>query len=208
MRVKTVAEKKINDHIMRLICDKAVIPAPRSMDDFKYALTKTEALSVILLFADINSLPALLALAQQEKKRVVIHLDLLEGIGKDKAGIRFLARQGVTALITTKSHLGKIAREEGMIVIQRLFLVDSEAIKTGINMLRGFKPDMLEVLPASAPSRVIEELIRASGLPILGGGLVQTREDVENALRNGISAVSASRRELWNEKYDVRGNEK
>ncbi|HWR41374.1 MAG TPA: glycerol-3-phosphate responsive antiterminator [Patescibacteria group bacterium] len=196
-------EKKVNDNILRLICDKEVIPAPRCLDDFKFALTKTDAVSVILLFADINSLPGMLAMAQQEKKRVVIHLDLLEGIGKDKAGIRWLARIGVTALITTKSHLGKIAREEGMIVIQRLFLVDSEAVKTGINMLRGFKPDILEVLPASAPARVIEELIQAAGLPILGGGLVRTKEDVCNALGNGISAVSASRRELWAERYTI-----
>ena len=201
-----VKEKTINTSILKLICDRRVIPAPRNMDDFKFALNQTDVLSVILLFGDINTLPGLLDLAQQAKKRVVLHLDLVEGIGKDKAGIRWLARLGVTALITTKSHLGKIAREEGMIVVQRLFLVDSEAVKTGINMLKGFKPDMLEVLPASAPSRVIEELIRAAGLPILGGGLVQTAEDVRNALDNGISAVSTSRRELWNEKYEPRAN--
>ena len=73
-----------------------------------------------------------------------------------------------------------------MIVIQRLFLVDSESVKTGINMLKGFKPDMMEILPASAPARVIEEIKKNAGLPILGGGLVQTAEDVRNALKNGI----------------------
>ena len=87
-------KKPLIKSILKLVCDNRVIPAPRTMDDFKFALGETKALSVVLLFGDINSLPGLLALAQQHKKRIVLHLDLLEGIGKDKAGIRYLARMG------------------------------------------------------------------------------------------------------------------
>lgn len=154
--------------------------------------------SITLLFGDISILADLLAQAKQHQKRLLIHLDLLEGIGKDKAGVNFLARMGVTAIITTKSHLGKVAREAGMIVIQRLFLMDSEALRHGINTMRIFRPDAIEVLPAVAPASAIEQLVRETGLPILGGGLVQTVSDVENSLKSGVLAVSTSRRELWN----------
>lgn len=182
--------------ILKLLCNGPVIPAVRNPEDFKLAMESTSP-GVILLFGDINTLPGLLEQAKQHKKRLIIHLDLVEGIGKDKAGIRFLARLGVSALITTKSHLAKFAREESMIVIQRLFLMDSEALKSGIQFLRGFKPDALEVLPGSIPAAAVQELIQKTGIPILAGGLMTTPADVQQAIDNGICAVSTSRRELW-----------
>jgi glycerol uptake operon antiterminator len=184
-------------NILKLLTNDPVIPAPRSIEDFEFALTHTTSPSVILLFGDINTLPGLLAQGKQHQKRLLVHLDLLDGIGKDRAGIRFLVQQGVTAVITTKSHLGKLARDEGLIVVQRLFLMDSEALRSGIRTLRQFKPDILEVLPASVPASAVQRLAKETGLLILGGGLISTVEDVENALQNGISAVSTSNRELW-----------
>lgn len=183
--------------LLKLLCSSKVIPAVRNIDDFKYALEHTTAPSIILLFGDIIMLPSLLALAQNFKKRLLVHLDLLDGIGKDEAGIRFLARNGVTGLITTKAYLCKAAREEGMIAIQRLFLMDSEALRTGINLARKYKPDAVEVLPAAVPASAIKQLKEGTGLPILAGGLVHTTEDVDSAIKNGISAISVSQNDLW-----------
>ena len=184
-------------NIFKLLCDGHVIPAPRNYEDYKYALEHSASPSIILLFGDINILPELLAQAREHKKRILVHLDLLSGIGKDKAGIIFLARMGIAAAITTKTQLGKLARESGMLVIHRVFLMDSEAIKTGVSLLKGYKPDALELLPASVPASVVAELASLTGLPVLGGGLMHTKEDIERALSNGLSAVSASKRELW-----------
>ncbi|MDR3563624.1 MAG: glycerol-3-phosphate responsive antiterminator [Negativicutes bacterium] len=184
-------------NVLKALVTNPVIPAPRTIDDFRFALSHSSSPSIILLFGDISTLPEMLALANQYQKRLLIHLDLLEGVGKDKAGVKFLAQAGVTAMITTKSHLAKVAREEGMVVIQRVFLMDSEALRHGINTLKNFRPDALEVLPASIPASTVQQLIRETGLPILAGGLLQTKEDVKSALKNGIFAVSTSSRELW-----------
>lgn len=184
-------------NIASLAARGSVIPAARSKEDFQHAVLQTAAPAVILLFGDINELPWLVRQSQPNKKRLILHIDLFEGIGKDKSGIKFLARAGITALITTKPHLGKIAREEGMIVVQRLFLMDSEALRTGVNMMRGFRPDAVEILPALSPPAVIKELTQEFDIPVLAGGLVRTPEDVAAAIRNGVYAVSTSRRELW-----------
>ncbi|WP_346353398.1 glycerol-3-phosphate responsive antiterminator [Azotosporobacter soli] len=183
--------------VLKILASGPVIPAARSMDDFKAALTQTVSPSVVLLFGDINSLPMLLAQAQEHKKRIVLHLDLFDGVGKDKAGIKFLARLGLTAIITTKSHLCRFAREEGMIVVQRLFLMDSESLRTGLNLIRNFKPDAIEVLPGSVPASVVKEIQDETGLPVLAGGLIRTMDDVNHAVQNGIAAVTTSRQELW-----------
>lgn len=182
---------------LSLLCSGPVIPAARTYADYKYILLHIDCPSVILLFGDINTLPGLLAEAKQHGKRLLIHLDLLEGAGKDKAGIKMLARTGVNSLITTKSHLAKCARDQGLFVIQRLFLMDSEALKHGINLLRGFTPDVVEVLPAIVPATAVRQLADATGVPILGGGLVFTESDVRQAMANGICAVSTSCKELW-----------
>jgi glycerol uptake operon antiterminator len=192
-------EEVIMNHqqILNLLCDGPVIPAVRTYEDYKHVLFHIPGPSVILLFGDINTLPGLLAEAQKHGKRLLVHLDLLEGIGKDRAGIKMLARLGVNSMITTKSHLAKNAREEGMLVIQRLFLMDSEALKHGIHLLKGFTPDVVEVLPATVPASVVRQLAKATGVPILGGGLVFTEEEVRQALASGIGAVSTSQKSLW-----------
>lgn len=181
---------------LSLLCSGPVIPAARTYADYKIIL-EINCPSVILLFGDINTLPSLLAEANKHGKRLLIHLDLMEGVGKDKAGIKLLTRIGVNSLITTKSHLAKFARDQGLFIIQRLFLMDSEALKHGINLLRGFTPDVVEVLPATVPASAVRQLSETTGVPILGGGLVFTEDDVKQALANGICAVSTSRRELW-----------
>ncbi len=188
-----------NLDILRYLANGPVIPAARSMEDFKVALTHTISPSVVLLFGDINTLPTLISQANEHKKRIVLHLDLFDGIGKDKAGIKFLARLGIHAIVTTKSHLCRFARDEGMIVVQRLFLMDSDSLRTGLNLVRNFKPDAIEILPGSVPASAVQKLVNETGLPILAGGLIRTKEDVNSAIERGISAVSTSRRELWDD---------
>lgn len=185
--------------ILKILTKGPIIPAARSIEGFKAALAHTIVPGVVLLFGDINTLPGLIALAKEHKKCIILHVDLFDGIGKDKAGIRFLARLGITAIITTKTHLCKLAREEGMIVIQRLFLMDSDSLRTGLNLVRSFKPDAIEILPGFVPASVIQRIVDETGLPILAGGLIRTQEDVNQAILRGISAVSTSRQELWDD---------
>lgn len=186
----------MNESLLRALCPGPVIPAVRSMEDLRQAFMR-RAPGIILLFGDIVSLPGLLSEAARHHKKLIVHLDLLEGIGKDKAGIRYLARLGVSAVITTKSQLVKAAREESLIVIQRLFMMDSDTLKNGIKIIRNVKPDAIEILPASVPPFVFQELAQETKLPIFAGGLVSSSEDVRHALANGAAAVSTSKISLW-----------
>jgi glycerol uptake operon antiterminator len=187
---------------MRMTIDKfadrgSVIPAVRSRDDFLHAVHHTTAPSVILLFGDINDLPWLVRQGLDNRKRLILQIELFEGLGKDRPGMQFLAQAGVTALITSEPRLGKHAREEGLFVIQRLCLTDSVSLRAGAGLLRNFRPDAVEILPALTPAAVIRELTEEFALPVLGGGLLRSPDDVACAVSRGVWAVSASRRELW-----------
>ena len=182
--------------VLQTLCPGPVIPAARTIEDLRLAFA-CQAPGIMLLFGDINTLPGVLSEASRHHKKLIVHLDLLEGVGKDRAGVRCLARMGVPALITTKSQLVKAAREDGLVVIQRLFMMDSDTLRNGIKIIRNVKPDAIEILPASVPPFVFQELAREVQLPILAGGLVNTQQDVQQALANGASAVSTSSAQLW-----------
>lgn len=186
-----------NSEPLQWLCTGKVIPACRTEAELATALRLPQAPSLIILFGDINSLPELVRRVDEAGKLLLLHLDLIGGIGRDRAGIQFLAKLGVKGLITTKPQLAKMARQEGMRVIQRMFLVDSESLRTGISLLKGFRPDAIEALPASTPASVLAELKAATDVPILVGGLVRSAADVNQAVANGAFAVSTSQRELW-----------
>ena len=90
----------------------------------------------------------------------------------------------------------KAARDVGLFTVQRFFAVDSHSIDTTLESIKSSKPDMIEVMPGIA-TKVIAKLKGQLNIPIIGGGLVDSADEVRAILRSGASAVSTSKRELW-----------
>ena len=176
-----------------------IVPAVQHSDDLAEALNIPWISVVFLLGGDIDRLEQALKIAEKYPgKYVLAHIDLLEGVGKDAAGIRFLRKIGLKGIVSVKSQLLQYAKENNMLTVQRLFLVDSAAIRTGLKVIKKVTPDAIEILPATVPQFAIEEFRKVTNLSILGGGLLRTEEDVRTALKNGLTAVTASRRNIWN----------
>ena len=66
-----------------------------------------------------------------------------------------------TGIITTKSHIVKMANELGLKTIQRIFLIDRAAIKKGIEMVKSCQPDAVEILPGIIP-KVIDQAFKGT----------------------------------------------
>ncbi|MEW6698456.1 MAG: glycerol-3-phosphate responsive antiterminator [Bacillota bacterium] len=184
--------------LTKVLADRSVAAAIRRVEDLEEAVRHPNIHAVFLLGGNINYLPTMIKRVREADKVLLAHLDLVEGIGKDRAGIHLIKRMGVQGIVTTKSNLAKFAKEEGLWVVQRLFIVDSESVKTAIRVAENIKPHAVEVLPATIPRYVIEEMKKSLDLPILGGGLLKTEEDVKEALGKGIDAITTSLRYLWN----------
>lgn len=133
-------------------------------------------------------------------KRALVfsHVDLLQGIGRDPAGMRFLAEEvGVDGILTTRSHLIRAAKDAGLFAIQRFFLLDSEAVKTAVNVLATSKPDAVEMLPVLVLPNIWRRFPLAEMPPVIAGGLVETEAELRNVLAAPVKAVSTSKQELW-----------
>lgn len=173
-----------------------VIAAIRTSKDLEAAINAPTK-AVFLLSGDIRTLEEHCNRLNQAKKQVFLHLDLVEGLKGDAAGIAFAAeRFRINGIISTKTTCLKHAKEAGLIAILRVFIIDSSALKTGIQLAKNCKPDWVEILPGVAP-KIIKRATAEFNLPIIAGGLIQERQDVEEAIAAGATAVSTSRRELW-----------
>jgi len=186
------------DFLSKVMAGKKIGASIRRVEDLEEAVRHPNIRTIFLLGGDINFLPAMVKRVRAADKVLLVHIDLIEGVGKDRAGIHLLKRMGVQGIVTTKSSLVKFAIEEEIWVVQRLFIVDSESVKTAIRVAGNVKPTAVEVLPATIPRYFVEEMKKNLGLTILGGGLLRTEADVKEALDKGIDAISTSLRHLWN----------
>lgn len=81
--------------------------------------------------------------------------------------------------------------------IQRIFLIDGNAMKKGIEIAHSSKPDAIEVLPGIMPD-IIDNLTKLTHLPIIAGGLVSNKNQITDGLQAGALAMSAGDSKLWN----------
>jgi glycerol uptake operon antiterminator len=173
-----------------------VAAAIKSNEDFQFALDSDVHL-LFLLKGDAFQLSALLAQAHQRGKGVVVHIDLVSGIGKDRAGIQYLHDLGVDAIITSRAQLVAAGKAEGLITIQRLLLLDDYGLETGVHTIARAAPDLVEILPGIIFPEMIALLRQLLPGPFIAGGFIRTAVDVARIQSAGALLSSSSTYELW-----------
>ena len=171
-----------------------VIAGVRKDVDFIDAVN-SPASAIFLLKADVMTLRELIK--EKKDKKVFVHIDMAEGVGKDKKGIELLKSMGVDGIITTKNHLVYHAKEQGLYTVQRFFIIDSASMSTAMDSISNAKPDFAELLPGILP-RVIKTFVEKTQVSIISGGLIEDKTDIISALNAGAYAVSTGKKELWN----------
>jgi glycerol uptake operon antiterminator len=174
-----------------------IIAAVQSEADFQDALNSKSNI-LFLLTGSIMNVKELVSRAKQCKKHVFLHMDFIEGIASDKTGIHYIAHEiKPTGIISTRTHLVRAAKDFDLMAIQRIFLIDRNAIHKGVKAIEQSQPDAVELMPGLMP-RVINEMTGLTPLPIIAGGLIQNQHEVSKALEAGALAVSVGLKELWN----------
>lgn len=179
-----------------MIIQQSVLPAVKSIKEFE-SLLKRETEVIILLETRLGLLRKLVKVGQREGKKIFIHIDLVQGLKADDYGMEYIAQEvKPDGIISTRAHVIKQAKKYQIVSVQRLFLIDSQAIEHNVKIIQKTKPDFVEVLPGVLPGMITEIKDRVSA-PVIAGGLVRTDDDVQRALQSGASAISTSRSDLW-----------
>ena len=186
----------IKQEFLRLAHQFPVAAAMKSNEDMQIAL-KSDALLLFLLKGDAFQIAPFITEAHQLGKGVVVHMDLVSGIGKDRAGIQYLRQIGVDAIITSRSQLVSAGRAEGLTTIQRLLLLDDSALDNGVRSIARAAPDIVEILPGIIFPEVAQTLQRLLPGPFIAGGFIRTAADVARLQAAGSILSSSSTYTLW-----------
>lgn len=182
---------------LRLAHRFPVAAAVKSNDDMQVAL-ESDALLLFMLKGDAFQIAPFVAQVHQKGKGIVVHIDLVSGVGKDRAGIQYLHETGVDAIITSRSQLVSAGRAEGLIMIQRLLLVDDSALETGVRTISRAAPDFVEVLPGIIFPEIASTLQQMLPGPFIAGGFIRDATEVARVKAAGAVLSSSSTYALWN----------
>lgn len=184
------------NNLGEILIENPVVAAIRNEEDLDKAI-ESDAKIVFVLFGNIVDIVDICKKLKKHDKIVFVHIDLVEGLKGDSKGIEYIKKVAEPyGIISTKPTNIKYAKNLGLNTIQRIFIIDSLSLQTGIKNIQAVQPSAVEVMPGVA-SKIIKSLEKKIHLPIIAGGLIQTKKDIIESIGAGAVAVSTTERSLW-----------
>ncbi|MFS0783024.1 glycerol-3-phosphate responsive antiterminator [Bacillus sp. 1P06AnD] len=173
-----------------------IFPASRNMKEFEKFLTSPYPIGVYLEM-HISQLKNIQRLASAHNKQMFYHMDLIQGLRNDDYATEFVIQEfKPLGLISTKAGVIKKAKQKGILAVQRVFLIDSQALSKNLEIISRTQPDYIEVLPGAMPW-IIKEIKERTHIPIFAGGFIRNPDEVARALDAGAAAITTSNTDLW-----------
>lgn len=182
--------------ISDILIENPVIAAVRNDAELERA-AKSRVKIVFVVYGSLLTLPDICSHLHRADKLVFVHVDMIEGLRGDTAGLEYIRRAASPAgIVSTRTGIIRNAKQLHFQTILRVFLLDSLSLETGIKNVLETKPDAVEIMPGIA-CRLIGQMERKISVPVIAGGLIKTKEQVLDSLSNGAVAISTSNMELW-----------
>lgn len=174
-----------------------VIAALRGPEHLESAL-KSPCGAIFLLSTTLAQLPGVVQRVRGARKRAFVHMDLVQGLSSDEAGLEYLAAIAAPdGIISTRAQLIRSARRLGIQSVYRIFILDSQALESGLQHVERSRPDIVELLPGIIPSVIRCFRQSFARTPIIAGGLIRQPSEVADALAAGADAISTGSVHLW-----------
>jgi len=187
----------------RLFKENPIIAAVKNPRDI-YEAVSSETHVIFLLCGNIYNLKKIVEYVKASDKIIFVHLDLLKGFAQDTYFIKYLKDEiAPHGVISTKNALVSRAKQEGMLTVQRLFLLDSSAMDVSVTSANKIKPDAVEILPGLVP-KLIQSVKKEIQIPIITGGFIETREEVLSCIQAGALSVTTSAKDLWRDYGEIK----
>ncbi|SDP42095.1 glycerol uptake operon antiterminator [Eubacterium maltosivorans] len=184
-----------------------IIAAVRNPKDIHDAIASDTQI-IFLLGGNIYNLKKMVEYVNHAGKYAFVHLDLIKGYAQDNYFIKYLKEEITpTGIISTKNSLVTRAKQEGLMTIQRLFLLDSSAMDVSINSAKKIRPDAVEILPGLVP-KIIHSVKKELTVPIITGGFIETEEEVRSCIDAGAISASTSYKPLWDAFSSIKSEQK
>lgn len=168
-----------------------IIPAVNDFSQFRRFI-KSEYGTCVIMHCSVLDLEAMFSELGNGGKRGLIHCDLIKGLSADEFGAEYLCKKLRPAgLISIKPSVITACKRLRVTAVQRAFLIDSSALEKSVSSIEKTMPDYVELLPALC-TQLFPILKERLGLPLIAGGLIQSREMALGILNSGVEAVTIS----------------
>jgi glycerol uptake operon antiterminator len=165
-----------------------VVPSMKRLEKF----IESDLTICILQDIHISLLEHMIKMLHAHQKLALVHIDMVHGISSDEHGAEFLCqRLRADGIISSKTRIIETTKKNKKIAIQRMFLIDSKSIERGIETLHKSQPDIVEVMPAIAYN-IIPYIISKIDIPLIGGGLLKSKEDIKQGQNVGCVGFTVS----------------
>jgi len=183
--------------LLRRLADFPCGAAVKLDDDLEAALHSRPGVVFVLRGNGLELAPVVHRI-HAAGRLAAVHLDLVDGLSTDAAGVRWLVRCGVDAIISSHGQAVGSARAEGVVAIQRVLCSTLTALELGLAAVGRANPDIVELLPGVILPEVADLVLPRLAVPLLAGGFIRDAGDVRSVLAAGALAVTTSERALWN----------
>ncbi len=152
---------------------------------------------VFVLYGDVVTISDIVDRIKDAGKIAMVHIDLIQGLRTSEVAVDFIKKYTrADGIISTKTPVILHARQLGLHTIMRFFVIDSMALTSMEKQVRSAKPEVVEIMPSLMPAKV-KKICDMVKQPVIVGGLVSDKTDVEELLSAGATSISASNSELW-----------
>ncbi|MCU5746778.1 glycerol-3-phosphate responsive antiterminator [Staphylococcus sp. SQ8-PEA] len=173
-----------------------ILPAIRTMKDLE-KLIQTDYKACVILDTHVGHLKSTMELLKKGHVDTYMHIDLIKGMSHDEFACEYIIQNyQPKGVISTKMRVLKKAKSLNTTTILRVFIIDSQALKRSIDLIKKAQPDLVEVLPGVA-SKAIKTINEETQTPVIAGGLISQDDEVQEAVANGAHYITTSNRRLW-----------
>ncbi len=186
----------MNKNLAEIMKNNPVIAGVKNLDKFDDALNSPCDI-IFLLSGSIFNIKDIVKRAKDKNKTIFIHVDLLDGFSKDAVALKYIYEEiKPDGIISTKNSQLKAAKALGFMTVQRIFIIDSLSIDTAIKASQMINPDAIEIMPGIMP-KITKKMSDELDVPVIVGGLISEKEEIDKALESGALGVSTSENSLW-----------
>ncbi|MBD7910086.1 MULTISPECIES: glycerol-3-phosphate responsive antiterminator [Clostridium] len=182
-------------NIKELLEENPIIAAVKNEEQLDKAVN-SDAEIIFVLYGDVINIKEISNIIISSNKIGIIHIDLVEGFTNKEVVIRYIKEETrFSGIISTKPQVVKLAKKYDLLAVQRFFIFDTLSLNNVKNHLIS-ECDAVEILPGIIP-KVIDIIAKYSNKPVVAGGLIETKEEVMEALSSGATCVSTTKKEIW-----------
>ena len=179
-----------------LLADTPVVAAVKDDAGLKKCL-ESEVDVVFVLYGDVVTISDIVDQIKSAGKLAMVHIDLIHGLKSSEVAVDFIKKYTrADGIISTKTPVILHARQLGLHTVMRFFVLDSMALSSMEKQVKNARPEVVEIMPSLMPAKV-KKICGMVKQPVIVGGLVSDRDDVEELLSAGATSISASNPDLW-----------